>query len=57
MENSKTLDNILVAQVLILAKHIKAEKAAKGTTSTSDYTSEAIRLISQKKDQILEALL
>ena len=56
MDDTQLLKNIFTAQVLILANQIKAEKKAKGTTSTSDFTAEAINLIEQKRAQILRTL-
>ena len=50
------LRDILTAQVLVLANQLKSFKEAKGTQSTSDYTTEAIRLINQKKLKILQTL-
>lgn len=55
-ENRRLLESILVAEILNLAAAIKAEKASKGSRSTSDYTDEAIRLIAQKRSMILRAL-
>lgn len=53
----ETLEMLLTAQVLTLAKQLKAEKAAKGTTTTSDMVYDAIALIKQKKNEILAGLL
>ena len=47
------LEKILVSQVLILSKLIAAEKKAKGVSSTSNYTREAMKLINQQKPSIL----
>ena len=46
-----------VAHVLILAKQIKAEKAAKGIHSTGDFIPEALRLIDQKRERVLQSRL
>ncbi len=57
MENqTELLETLLVAQVLTLAHHLKAEKARHGLTSTSDFTQEASRLIAQKRADILRKL-
>ncbi len=59
MSDDKTvelLQDILAAQVLVLAEQIRAQKAAKGTTTTSDLTYEAVQLIKQKKSSILQIL-
>jgi hypothetical protein len=48
------LEDIFTAHVLILANQIKEQKRAKGVTSTSDFTDDAIRLINQKKPRILQ---
>lgn len=56
MDDKDLLKNILTAQVLVLANQIKAEKKAKGTSSTSDFTDEAIKLIEQKKPKIFQTL-
>lgn len=55
MDQIKLLENIFTAQVLILANQIKDQKKADGVTSTSDFTGEAVRLIGQKKLQILQS--
>lgn len=56
MDDTDLLKNILTAQVLVLANQIKAEKKAKGVTSTSDFTHEALKLIEQKKSKIFQTL-
>jgi len=58
MEEShlRLANDIYVSQVLILAKTIKAEKAAKGVSSTSDFIDEALRLISDTRERILRTL-
>lgn len=50
------LRNIFVAQVATLARAIKAEKLAKGTTTTSDCYREAIIEIKQNREKILALL-
>lgn len=47
------LEHIYTAQVLILTAQIKREKKDRGVSSTSDFISDAIKLINQKKDYIL----
>lgn len=56
-ETRSTLETLLVAQVLTLAKTIEAEKRAKGAMSTSHYIPEAITLIARERSQILARLL
>lgn len=56
MENQELLELLLAAEVLSLGAQIKAAKAAKGTQTTSDCTSEAIREIKRKRSSIIEAL-
>lgn len=58
MEEIKSLlEKILTAQVLTLSKQIDAEAKANGTQRVGgDYTPEAIRLIDQKKPQVLAKL-
>lgn len=55
-EIKRQLEDVLVAEVLILAKTMKAEKEAKGTRSTSDYSREAVALIREKRQVILGLL-
>ena len=58
MDDSKTLEDILVAEVLILSHAIDSKKRAKGSTRISgDYTSEAINQIKAKRNKILDALM
>jgi len=52
----EVLENILVAQVLTLAKLIQAEKKAKGSSSTSHYIPEAVEYIKEKRPEILALL-
>lgn len=55
-QNTKLLETILAAQVLILEKQIAMEKKAKGISSSGDYIQEAVSLISQKEDQVVARL-
>jgi hypothetical protein len=55
-ENTYLLQNIFVAQVATLAKSIKAEKKAKGISTTSDCYREAMIEIIQNRDKILSLL-
>ena len=50
------LADIFVAQVLVLAGQLKLKAESKGTKSSSDYTSDAIRLIRESKTKILASL-
>lgn len=54
---AKLLEDIFTAHVLILGNQIKEQKKARGVTSTSDFTNDAVRLINQKKPRILQARL
>lgn len=57
METPKELiENLLSAQVLTLASIMKDIKKRGGTQSTSDFTDEAIELISRKRPEILRLL-
>ena len=55
-ENTYLLQNIFVAQVATLAKSIKAEKKAKGISTTSACYREAMIEIIQNRDKILSLL-
>lgn len=55
-ENTYLLQNIFVAQVATLAKSIKAEKKAKGISTTSDCYREAMIEIIQNRDKLLSLL-
>lgn len=55
MENQHIKD-LLTAQVLTLAKQLKDEKKARGTSTTSDCVPEAARLIRQKQAEVLRLL-
>lgn len=50
------LQNIYVAQVLLLAEQINQKQKAKGITSTGDYLYEAVKLVRNQKGRILEIL-
>jgi len=52
---TRLIEDMFAAHVLILANQLKEQKKAKGVTSTSDFTDDAIRMISQKKHKILQA--
>lgn len=56
MEEKRLLENILAAQILILGQQLKQEKAAKGVSSTSDFTSEAAALIDRRRAELLRLL-
>lgn len=56
MDDVQLLKKIFTAQVLILANQIKAEKKSHGSSSTSDYTDDAIELINLKQTQIFRNL-
>lgn len=51
-----SIETLLVAQVLTLAKAIEAEKRAKGSSSTDHYVPEAVQLIARERAQILQRL-
>lgn len=55
-DQKEVLELILTAEVLSLAKAIKAAKVAKGTT-TGDCISDAVREIQSKRQQVLQLLL
>jgi len=52
---TRLIEDIFTAHVLILANQLKEQKKAKGVTSTGDFTDDAIRLIDQAKHKILQA--
>lgn len=58
MENQNTdlLQHIFVAQVATLAHAIKAEKRAKGITTSSDCYREALIEIQQNRDKVFTLL-
>lgn len=47
--------DLLTATVLVLAHQLKILKKLHGITSTSDFMDDAIRLIRDKKPQVLRA--
>ncbi|MGC3025817.1 hypothetical protein ACPUER_11800 [Burkholderia sp. DN3021] len=53
MEQDK-LDTVLVTQVLILSKLIQAEKNT--NTTSGYYVPEAVKMISQSRERILQML-
>lgn len=55
-QTNALLEEILTSQVLILASQIRAEKKAKGVTSTSDFVYDAVRLIQEKRESVIQAL-
>ncbi|NBI42044.1 hypothetical protein GVX76_00765 [[Haemophilus] felis] len=50
------LEDILVAEVLILAKTIELEKKQNGGWSSDGYVNDAMNAIVQKRSSILERL-
>ena len=56
MSKKEVLENILVTQVLTLAKVIKAEKKAKGSSSTTYCIPEAVQYIKENRSEILALL-
>ena len=54
MSQSKMLEGIYVALVLMIARQIKLEKAEGGTGTTSDCIDEAIKEIHQKASRVLK---
>ena len=52
----KTLETLLVAQIVTLAFQIKADKKAHGTTTTSTCVRDAIKLIQQQRPEVLQRL-
>ena len=55
-KNIELLERIAATQLIILANQLKAIDEDKGKTSTSDYISEAAKLISKKEDLILQKI-
>lgn len=55
-DQKELLELILTAEVLALAAAIKATMAAKGTTTTSDCISDAVREIKGKRQKIIQLL-
>ena len=56
MSEKDLLEDILAAQVLTLAKALKAEKATKDVQSTGDFIYEACREIQSQKRRIFDNL-
>ena len=56
MSKKEILENILVTQVLTLAKIIKAEKKAKGSSSTTYYIPDAVEYVKENRSEILALL-
>ena len=54
-QQDRLIEDIFTAHVLMLANQLKEQKKTKGVTSTSDFIDDAVRLINQKKSQILRA--
>lgn len=50
------MQDLLVAQVLVLEKAIAAEKKQKGITMSGDYFYEAVQHIKQSRPQVLSLL-
>lgn len=55
-EIKNLLETILVAEVINVAALIRMEKAAKGSSSTTDFYPDALRLIKEKRRALLLAL-
>ncbi|MOA40025.1 hypothetical protein D3C78_1618540 [compost metagenome] len=55
-DQKELLELILTAEVLALGAAIKAAKLAKGTQTTSDCVSDAVREIKSKRGKIIELL-
>lgn len=55
-DQKEILELILTAEVLALGAAIKAAKAAKGTQTTSDCVSDAVREIKSKREKIIQML-
>jgi len=57
MTEKQLLENILTADILILARLTNAEKKAKGVTKLGgDYTREALREIRESKEDLIARL-
>lgn len=54
--DQQTGEKLLTALTLVLARQIKAEKAARGVRTTSDCVDEAARLINQKHGEVQQLL-
>ena len=55
-DQKEILELILTAEVLALGAAIKAAKAAKGTHTSSDCVSDAVREIKSKREKIIQML-
>lgn len=55
-ETKRLLENLLVAQILALATQMKMEAKSRGVSSTSDFVSEATRLVAQKRNEVLQGI-
>ncbi len=47
------LEHILVSQVLLLARQLRAEDAARGKTGHVDYERKAVQIISNAREAII----
>lgn len=54
--DDRLIETIAVAQVLTLAKALKAEKEANGVRSDSNYIKDAVRLIQKEAHSVLQIL-
>nr|WP_223964945.1 hypothetical protein [Burkholderia diffusa] len=52
----KSLEMLLVAQVVTLAHQIKEAKARRGTTTTDTCVGDAIRMIQNQRAEVLRKL-
>lgn len=50
------LEDILTAQVLLLAAQLKANKAASGTHTSGNCIDEALKMMTHEKSHILQTL-
>lgn len=56
-EMKRLLEDVLVAQVVTLARQLEVEARKGGTTRIGgDYIPEALRLLEQKRTQVLDRL-
>lgn len=51
-KTTELLEQILVAQTILVASQIKEERAKRGVKSTSDFISDAVKLIRKKQPEI-----
>lgn len=56
MENKELLETLLVAQVLTLAKTIEIRENPPGASKSKDFIPDALRLLAQKKPEVLRLL-